>query len=331
MREFSAFLFAYKLTYIGGVYGVITAIVQNDVNDVDEVTGVDGVDGSASKPDAVLRTIACIVAPFYTLLPLYKLWNACRNVSMKLNDLADSLDTTEDDYETALCVTRQNVVYEIQGFKEPGEINGYMSFALWDSHYDIMSRASMCMSIQTVMMGSYKRHWWAFKIFVLSEKAALAMWLIVLQRKEYGAWAGVIVLGIGCVMCVCVRPYIDGDESRVDLCVRITNFGIMGVGGLIAWGKVSGGDAWVLSFLFGSSITAFFVVAFAVGPLRVGLGFWKIGRFLFFLGTAFKSEDAESLKGMQAISGGSIGSMGSVGSGGSMVGMDGLRLESGFV
>ena len=259
MREFSAFLFVYLTTYLAGINAVVLAVQQPD--------------------DPALRIGGAILVLPYVFLPLYKLFMTGRSVAFELSSLADQLDTTEDPYETALAITRENVTFEIQGFEEPGEINGFMQFRVLEEHYEIMQKATMRMAVQTVLMGSYKPNWFAFKIFVTAEKGALAFWLLCFGGHVGGAWAGVAVLGIGLLMCLAARPYIDPDEDRVDLIVRTMNFGVMCTGAFIGHGWIDGDACWVAPLLFSFSVTALCTLLFAMGPRRLVGGVMRILMF----------------------------------------------------
>jgi hypothetical protein len=185
------------------------------------------------------------------------------------------------------------VAFEIQGFKEPMEINGFFSFAPFGEHFDIMQKSTMRLSVQTVIMGSYNKNWWFFKTFVAAEKGALALYMLSIGGIEAGPWVGVGVLGVGTLMTATARPYIDADEWRVDLILRAGNFCVMFLGALIGSGKIDPSRSWAAPMLFSASVTAMCTMIFAVGPRRLVGIFWQCVLFVPVVFYAFVGEAGE--------------------------------------
>ncbi|GMH71347.1 hypothetical protein TrST_g3334 [Triparma strigata] len=126
-------------------------------------------------------------------------------------------------------------------------------------------------SIVANLLAPYEEKFWWWKIFLLSEKGALATVIFC----KTSSWVPVGIAGSCWLASAYCRPFWDDFEDKLDILTRSTTFVTCLSAALIEGGVLGGGEiflAIILNFLAGATTL---IIVYAIRPDRLLRGAWK--------------------------------------------------------
>lgn len=163
------FLFLYMIAYLSGVSACTELVKMGQAGTV----------------------VGCILLPFYAIVPLWRLW-ICGIAAKDL--IHEAALRNKRSYEQCIPDFTEEAIEE--KFKE-------IDYAL--SRQSVGYKAA----IINMLVAPYEEKFWWWKIFILGEKAALAIIIIT----EMSAWWAVGVASIGFLSSVFCRPFWEAFED----------------------------------------------------------------------------------------------------------------------
>ncbi|GMH73073.1 hypothetical protein TrST_g10227 [Triparma strigata] len=201
---------------------------------------------SCTKNPTVI-TIGIVLGCVYSVVPLWLLWRTAKTVKASY--------ASGDDYLSEIRAMSQRSQEEA----DRGSVT---------SELDVSATESYKAAVVGVILGSFEENYWWWKVWLLIERAALAV--VVLIGVDPIA-ATTIVL-IGWLTSLYARPYWDNTEDIVDLVSRTSTLFTVVAATLIHQKVVSGKEVWLEFILCFSGITTIIILVYAIGPLRVFRG-----------------------------------------------------------
>ncbi|GMH54097.1 hypothetical protein TrRE_jg11604, partial [Triparma retinervis] len=222
-------------------------------------TGNGLIDDKAVYEKEVKNTIGSILLPFYVILPLLVLTRAAQQANAAVKVEATNGRT----YKDSIDVFRKKAV--------ESRINEVTAKENMEKQRLSRDSPGYRASVAAVLIAPYEEKFWWWKIFLMFEKALLA--IIVLVGAS--SWVAVAVAGCGWLASAKCRPHWDQAEDGIDILARLTTFLTCLVAALIEEGVLKGDEVWVAITLNSLAAMTLLTLVYVIRPSRLVRGAFK--------------------------------------------------------
>ncbi|GMH89419.1 hypothetical protein TrVE_jg13084 [Triparma verrucosa] len=235
--EHFAFLFIYTIIFLPGINSCIEIAKIGATN-----MGFSGSSCESCTKTPRVLILGVVLGCVYSVAPLWLLWRTAKTVK-------------------ASFARGDNYLPELEAIL--GKSQEEADRAPEDSELDVATSDSYKAAVVGVVLGSFKEQFWWWKIWLLAERATIAV--AVLTEGDTIA-VSVIVL-LGWLACFLARPYWIVAENRVDIISRTCTLFTA-----ISANFVSEGTFWLDMSLCVCGALTMLILVQSIGPFRVFRG-----------------------------------------------------------
>eukprot|EP00519_Triparma_laevis_P006083 CAMPEP_0182519878 /NCGR_PEP_ID=MMETSP1321-20130603/45326_1 /TAXON_ID=91990 /ORGANISM="Bolidomonas sp., Strain RCC1657" /LENGTH=578 /DNA_ID=CAMNT_0024727869 /DNA_START=240 /DNA_END=1974 /DNA_ORIENTATION=+ len=201
---------------------------------------------SCTKNPTVL-ILGIVLGCVYSVVPLWLLWRTAKTVKASY--------APGDDYLSEIRAMSRRSQEEADKDSVTSEL-------------DVSATESYKAAVVGVILGSFEENYWWWKVWLLIERAALAVVVLI----GVDPIAATTIVSAGWASSLYARPYWDDAEDIVDLVSRTSTLFTVVAATLIDKKIVTGEELWLERCLCASGIMTIIILIYAIGPLRVFRG-----------------------------------------------------------